>query len=154
MGIASIPVTYYYLGKALATTTIRVRFDFASRDSRGCYPLLIQELRLEDPEAFRGFLLMDRPIETFDYLLQRLENYISGSTRFRQRRSAGPGRYHYWNCDIWRVAWWRRFTWHMVDMMPVRGNLRNDGKQVRDKLADYFMTDGAVPWQRSYGWHS
>ena len=42
---------------------------YQRRKSRGCYPLLIQELRLED-QAFRGFLRMD--IETFDCLLQRL----------------------------------------------------------------------------------
>jgi len=48
----------------------------------------------------------------------------------------------------WRLA---NVSRGMVDMMPLRGNLRSDGKEMRDKLAEYFVADGAVPWQWVHG---
>ena len=44
--------------------------------------MLIRELWDQDPEAFRHFLRMD--IDTFDYLLQRINDNIAGNTNYRQ----------------------------------------------------------------------
>jgi hypothetical protein len=39
----------------------------------------------------------------------------------------------------------------MVDFMPVRGNTRNDAKEIRELLTRYFVTEGSVVWQWSHG---
>ncbi len=59
-----------------------VRKLFQRRLTLRSYPTLVRELRDEDPEAFRGYLRMD--VETFDALLDMVEDRITLSSRVRR----------------------------------------------------------------------
>nr|XP_037270819.1 uncharacterized protein LOC119163033 [Rhipicephalus microplus]XP_037270820.1 uncharacterized protein LOC119163033 [Rhipicephalus microplus] len=95
-----------------------VRPSLRSREVAGHAGRLLPDLRSHDEEYFRDFMRM--PPRTFDTLLELLRPAISKQdTNYRPAISAHD-----------RLAMTIRYA-----------------KEVRDKLAHYFVTDGQVPWQ-------
>jgi hypothetical protein len=68
--VAAIVVTIFTTELAIrkGKRKVWVKRMFQRRQSKGSYPILLRELRDEDPDSFRAYLRMD--IDTFDYLLE------------------------------------------------------------------------------------